>query len=64
LFESELIHIERILLDESGLMERRHIIVSLQQANLRDADLRDADLIGADRRAAYLGAAIRTYREN
>src|SRR5215212_8994671 len=34
LFESELIHKEHTLLDESGLMERRHNIVSLLRADL------------------------------
>jgi hypothetical protein len=49
LYESRLIDQERLLLDAaSDLIERRHNIVSLQQADLRWADLRWADLRGAD----------------
>jgi uncharacterized protein YjbI with pentapeptide repeats len=57
LFESELIYKERTFLDESGLMERRHNIVSLQQADLTKADLRGASLRGADLRGAKLSGA-------
>ncbi len=47
LYESRLIDQEEALLDESDLIERRHNIVSLQQANLSGANLSRANLIGA-----------------
>jgi hypothetical protein len=62
LFESELIYKEHILLDEGGLIERRHNIVSLRQADLRDADLyrgnlRDVNLGYANLSSADLSSA-------
>src|SRR5215211_1228816 len=53
LYESGLIYKEQTLLNESDLIERRHNIVSLQQAalsraNLIDAYLREADLSRAN----------------
>ena len=52
LYGAGLIYKERILLNEADLIERRHNIVSLQQAILSGADLSEADL-----REAYLGGA-------
>src|SRR5215203_2259895 len=52
LFESKLIHKERTLLDETGLIKRRHNIVSLQQADLTKADMGWSSLRGADLRGA------------
>jgi hypothetical protein len=62
LFESELIYKEHILLDKGGLIERRHNIVSLRQADLRDADLyrgnlRDVNLGYANLSSADLSSA-------
>jgi Pentapeptide repeats (8 copies) len=62
LYESGLIDKERILLNEVYLIERRHNIVSLNQANLSGAnlvyaDLSGANLIDADLRKANLNAA-------
>ena len=54
LHESGLIHREQSLLDEGGLIERRHNIVSLKQADLSEADLNAADLSGADLDEAFL----------
>jgi Pentapeptide repeats (8 copies) len=75
LYESGLIYKERTLLKASDLIERRHNIVSLHQADLSDADLswaylieadlsdadlREANLIGADLlRANLIGADLR-----
>ncbi len=57
LFESELIYKEQTLLDKGGLIERRHNIVSLEQANLSGADLSGARLRGARLRGARLSGA-------
>jgi hypothetical protein len=57
LFESELIYKEHILLDEGGLIERRHNIVSLRQADLRDADLYRGNLREANLGYANLSSA-------
>jgi uncharacterized protein YjbI with pentapeptide repeats len=59
LYESGLIYKEQTILNESDLIERRHNIVSLQQAALRGTDLSranlfEADLSRADMREAYL----------
>ena len=43
LFESELIYKKHTLLDESDLFERRHNIVSLQQADLSRANLSQSE---------------------
>jgi len=68
LYESRLIDQEQALLDESDLIERRHNVVSLAQANLRytnlwrayliEAYLSDADLSGADLSYANLRNAV------
>ena len=47
LYESGLIYKERTLLNKSDLIERRHNIVSLEQANLSGANLSGANLVGA-----------------
>jgi uncharacterized protein YjbI with pentapeptide repeats len=47
LFESGLIYKEQTLLDEGGLIESQHNIVSLQQADLSGADLSEANLSDA-----------------
>jgi uncharacterized protein YjbI with pentapeptide repeats len=52
LFESELIYKYHSRLNESGLIESQHPIVSLSQADLSGAELSGATLIGA-----YLGEA-------
>jgi uncharacterized protein YjbI with pentapeptide repeats len=57
LFESELIYKEHILLDKGGLIERRHNIVSLRQADLRDADLYRGNLREANLGYANLSSA-------
>jgi hypothetical protein len=57
LFESELIYKEQTLLDKGGLIERRHNIVSLEQAYLRGAYLSEACLSEADLRWAILSEA-------
>jgi hypothetical protein len=59
LYESGLIYTERTLLDKSDLIERRHNIVSLEQAELSGADLiganlGEAELSGADMNRASL----------
>jgi uncharacterized protein YjbI with pentapeptide repeats len=65
LYESGLIYKEQTLLNEADLIERRHNIVNLEQANLqgvylRRAYLKYADLSGADLRFANLiGADLR-----
>jgi hypothetical protein len=57
LYESGLINKERTLLNESGLIERRHNIVSLQQADLRGANLREAYLGSSNLSEANLSEA-------
>jgi hypothetical protein len=54
LYESGLIHKERILLNASDLIERQHKIVSTRGIDLNKADLRGANPIGADLREANL----------
>jgi hypothetical protein len=59
LFESGMIYKEQTLLDEGGLIERRHNLISLEQADLSGAvllaaNLREADLIYAALSGAYL----------
>src|SRR5215204_2623006 len=57
LFESGLIYKEYTLLNEWGLIERRHYIVSLQQANLIRANLSSADLSSTDLSSTDLSEA-------
>jgi len=57
LYESGLIYKEQTLLNESDLIERRHNIVSLQQAALSRANLIDAYLREADLSRANLSEA-------
>ena len=57
LYETGLIYREQVLLDESGLIKRRHNIVNLKQANLRTADLGGLDLRGAYLNPANLEGA-------
>jgi hypothetical protein len=57
LYESGLIHKEQSLLDEGGLIERRHNIVSLEQADLSGSHLRRAHLFYADLRGANLSGS-------
>jgi hypothetical protein len=62
LYESRLIEKEQALLDESDLIERRHNIISLQQADLKEAILSGANpseaiLYGANLRGADLSQA-------
>ena len=54
LFESGMIYKEQTLLDEGGLIERRHNLVSLEQADLRGADLLGTVLSGTYLSGAYL----------
>ena len=57
LHESRLIDKEQTLIDESALIERRHMIVSFARAALLGADLSYADLSYADLREAILSWA-------
>ena len=57
LYESRLIDQQQALLDESNLIERRHNIVSLQQADLIEAYLIEAYLSGANLSRADLSGA-------
>jgi uncharacterized protein YjbI with pentapeptide repeats len=52
LYEARLIDKEQALIDESELIERRHTIITLHQADLSGADLSEADLREANLRAA------------
>jgi hypothetical protein len=57
LFESGMIYKEQTLLDEGGLIERRHNLISLEQADLRGADLLGTVLSGTYLRGAFKGWA-------
>jgi uncharacterized protein YjbI with pentapeptide repeats len=57
LYESRLIDRERTFRDKSGLIETRHNIVSLDQADLSGADLSATDLSAADLSRANLRGA-------
>jgi Pentapeptide repeats (8 copies) len=57
LYESRLIDQEQALLHQEGLIERRHNIVSLRQADLRGVYLSWSYLIGADLSWSYLREA-------
>jgi hypothetical protein len=58
LFESGMIYKEQTLLDEGGLIERRHNLISLEQADLRGADLLGTVLSGTYLRGADLSGAF------
>jgi uncharacterized protein YjbI with pentapeptide repeats len=59
LFESGMIYKEQTLLDEGGLIERRHNLISLEQADLRGADLLGTVLSGTYLRGADLRGAFK-----